>query len=213
MEILYLDPSWLVVNKPAGMASVPGGGEIPGSSLYEQLQMVYGKLWIVHRLDKDTTGVILFARNAVTHRGLSLLFEKRAVNKIYHAFLNGLPPWTETTANYSLRAKVGHKRRTAVDQQRGQPAVTHFRILKCFSSYVLVEAIPETGRTHQIRAHAAALGFPIVGDRLYGAPAGQDFSLSRPALHAYSLSFQWEGRTYTFTAPYPQDFARLLEKM
>lgn len=209
MDVLYLDEHLVAVSKPAGVASVPGGGEPRGASLYEQLQERYGRLWIVHRLDKGTSGVIVFARHAAAHRTLSLLFETRNVRKRYHAFLHGLPSWEEKTADLPLRANVGHKRRTMVDAQRGQPAVTHFRILQRFAAYVLAEAIPETGRTHQIRAHAAALGFPVLGDVLYGAPPPPSF-LSRPALHAYSLAFELEGKAYALLAPYPEDLLRLI---
>lgn len=210
MDVLYLDEHLLAVNKPAGVASSPGGGEPRGASLYEQLQVTYGRLWIVHRLDKGTSGVMVFARHVAAHRSLSLLFETRAVSKRYHVFLHGLPSWEEMTANFPLRANVGHKRRTVVDERRGQPAVTHFRLLQRFAEYILAEAIPETGRTHQIRAHAAALGFPVLGDVRYGAPPFPAF-LTRPALHAYSLAFDLEGKAYALVAPYPEDLLRLIQ--
>lgn len=216
MHILHLDNSLLVVNKPAGIASVPGGWEAGETSLYEQLQAEYGKLWIVHRLDKITSGVILFARTPAAHRTLSLLFETRAVSKLYHTLLCGLPPWEETTARHPLRPNVGHSHRTVVDEARGRPAATRFQVRERYAAYVLAEAAPESGRTHQVRAHAAALGFPILGDVLYGAPMAQDGALhpiQRPALHAYSLAFEFEGKSYIFTAPYPNDFENALASL
>ncbi len=216
MDILYLGASLLVVNKPAGIASVPGGWEAGEPSLYEQLQAEYGKLWIVHRLDKVTSGVLLFARTAAAHRTLSLLFETRAVSKTYHALLCGLPSWEETTARHPLRPNVGHSHRTVVDEARGRPSATRFRVRERYAAHVLAEAMPESGRTHQVRAHAAALGFPILGDVLYGAPGAQDdilHHIQRPALHAHSLTFEFEGKSYSFTAPYPDDFENALASL
>ncbi len=208
---LHADASLLVVNKPPGLAAVPGGWETGEPSLFEQLQAEYGKLWIVHRLDKVASGVILFARAAAAHRTLSLLFETRAVNKTYHAILCGLPAWQERLARHPLRLDSGHRHRTVVDPRRGKPSETAFRLLERFAAHALAEAAPATGRTHQIRAHAAALGFPLLGDALYGAPPTD--LISRPALHALSLSFEFEGRRYDFTAPYPADFEEALSRL
>lgn len=208
--ILYADDLLLVVAKPAGLAAVPGGWGAGEVSLFEQLQAEHGKLWIVHRLDKVTSGVILFARTAAAHRTLSLLFERGGMRKVYHALVCGLPPWQEHTARHPLRPDAGHRHRTVVDARRGKPCETTFRVLERFAAHALLEARPASGRTHQVRAHAAALGFPLLGDVLYGAAAHQ--SLQRPALHAYSLAFEFEGESYSFTAPYPEDFARALQK-
>ncbi len=217
IHCLYADNSLLVLNKPAGIASVPGGWEESETSLFEQAEAEYGKLWIVHRLDKVTSGVILFARTAAAHRTLSLLFETRAVHKMYHAVLVGIPPWEEQTCRAPLRANVGHSHRTVVDEKKGRASVTRFQVRERYVAHVLVEAMPESGRTHQVRAHAAALGFPILGDSLYGAPSfGQEHPLAvlqRPALHAYSLSFEFEGKVHSFTAPYPPDLVEALNHL
>jgi 23S rRNA-/tRNA-specific pseudouridylate synthase len=140
-----------------------------------------------------------------------MLFETHAVSKTYRLLVNGLPAWDNHTARHRLRPDVGHNHRTAIDHAQGKPASTHFRVMDRFSSTTLLEATPETGRTHQVRAHAAALGFPILGDALYGAPETQ--VISRPALHAYSLGFEFEARQYSFTAPYPEDFIEALKKL
>lgn len=211
MDILYCNDALLVVNKPSGLASVPGGWEAGEKSLFEQLQVEYGRLWIVHRLDRVTSGVIVFARSAAAHRTLSLLFETRAVRKTYHALLAGLPPWDEQTCHAPLRADAGRSHRTAVDERRGREAVTRFRVRERFAGAALVEAAPETGRTHQVRAHAAALGFPLLADALYGAPSTD--LIARPALHAYSLEFEFEGKPHSFTAPHPADLAVALKKL
>jgi tRNA pseudouridine32 synthase/23S rRNA pseudouridine746 synthase len=214
MELLHLDEILLVANKPAGLATLPGGWQedaSPQESLVKQLEAEYGKLWIVHRLDKITSGVILFARTAAAHRTLSLLFETRAVHKVYHAIVCGFPAWQEHTARHRLRLDVGHHHRTAIDHVKGKSATTAFRVLEYFPSFALLEAVPETGRTHQVRAHAAALGFPLLADVLYGAPPTE--IISRPALHAFSLAFELDGRSFSFTAPHPADFQEALEKI
>jgi len=211
MEILYADPSLLAVNKPAGLAAVPGGWEKGEPSLLEELEAEYGRLWIIHRLDKVTSGVMLFARTAEAHRTLSMLFETHAARKAYHAILVGEPKWDEHTARHPLRINVGHSHRTIVDHSKGKPSETSFRILERYTGYSLVEAIPATGRTHQIRVHAAALWFPILADILYGAPPTD--LISRPALHAYSLHFDFDGKSFALTAPYPDDYVRTLERL
>jgi RluA family pseudouridine synthase len=213
--ILHETPDFLIVNKPAGVATIPGGwGEADAPSLVKILEADYGRIWIVHRLDKGTSGIVVFARTAEAHRTLSMLFETRAVSKIYHAIVIGNPKWDEHTARHPLRFDVGHSHRTVVDHGKGKPSETAFRVLERFTGYSLLEAHPGTGRTHQVRVHAYALGFPLAGDDLY-CIVGQDtvLSLQRPALHAYSLEFMFEGKPFSFTAPYPDDFAKALKKI
>jgi RluA family pseudouridine synthase len=213
MDLIHADESLIVANKPAGLATLPGGWEgsaSPQESLVKLLEADYGKLWIVHRLDRITSGVILFARTAPAHRSLSILFESRLVHKNYHALVCGVPGWEEHTARPPLRVDVGHSHRTAIDHARGVSAVTRFRVMERFPAHTLLEASPETGRTHQVRAHTAALGFPLVADTLYGA-SGTEIIL-RPALHAYSLEFELDGKPFSFIASYPADFEFALKK-
>jgi len=209
--VLYQDDYLLAVNKSAGLATVPGGWERDAPSLVKLLEADSGRLWIVHRLDKVTSGVVVYARTAEAHRTLSLLFESHAVVKTYHAIVVGVPKWDEHTARHPLRLNMGHSHRTVVDHSRGKPSGTSFRVLERFSGYSLLEAVPATGRTHQVRVHAYALGFPLLGDTLYGAP-GIDL-ISRPALHAYSLRFEFEGKPFSFTAPYPDDLTQALQQL
>jgi RluA family pseudouridine synthase len=218
LEILHADLDLLVVNKPAGIAAIPEGWEKDAPHLRGMLEAEFGPstgpgqaVWVVHRLDKITSGVIVFARTAAAHRTLSLLFESHEVAKTYHALVCGVPAWDKVTARQPLRVDVGHSHRTAVDWKKGIAAVTHFQVRERFARYVLLEASPETGRTHQVRAHAAALGFPLLADMLYGAPS-TDLIL-RPALHAYALEFSFSGKSFAFTAPYPDDFATALNKL
>jgi len=208
--ILFKDDHLIVANKPAGLAVMPGGWEPGQSSLREQLEAEHGRLWVVHRLDRITSGVIVLARSAEVHRALNSLFETRAVDKIYHALTHGVPSWDERTARHPLRVNVGHSHRTAVDHRRGKPSATQLRVLRRFAEAALVEAHPETGRTHQVRVHLSALGFPLLADELYGAPPGR--VIARPALHALSLAFAHPvgGEALVFEAPYPDDFAGAL---
>jgi len=209
--ILHSDADLVVVNKPAGIASAEGGWGKTAPSLLKTLEQEFGRLWLIHRLDKGTSGLMVFARNAAAHRAMSMLFESRQVVKTYHAIVCGLPPWEERSARAPLRADVGHSHRTVVDRTRGVTALTHFHVEERFGSYALLFAQPETGRTHQVRAHAAALGFPILADIRYGAPVSE--LIPRPALHAYSLELPYGGRTFRWVAPYPADFASALEKL
>ncbi len=211
MEILYVNSSILAVNKPAGLATIPGGWEEDSTSLVELLEPDYGHIWVVHRLDKVTSGVVIFARSAESHRELSMLFERHETNKLYHAIANGNPPWEEHIARHPLRLNVGHRHRTVVDHGKGKPSETTFHVLQRFNGYALLAAIPATGRTHQVRVHAFALGFPLLGDTLYSAP-DTDLIL-RPALHAYSLEFEFGGKSLSLIAPYPEDFTEALNKL
>ena len=213
MEILFQDPSILVVDKPAGIPVLPDGWEQDAPFLLKQLEEQFGKLWVVHRLDKITSGVMVFARTAVAHRTLNIAFEHHEAHKSYHAIVIGLPPWDDHTARHPLRINVGHSHRTVVDHSRGKPSETHFHILERYAGNCLLEAIPATGRTHQIRVHAYTLGYPLLGDTLYSAPPTD--LIARPALHAQSLKITHPltGESLAFTAPYPQDFAQVLKAL
>jgi RluA family pseudouridine synthase len=211
MDVLYTDPNILVVNKPSGLATVPGSWEADSSSLVKIIEPDYGRIWVVHRLDKGTSGLVLFARNAETHRLLSMQFEHHETHKLYHAILVGVPAWDEHTARHPLRINVGHSHRTIVDNAKGKPSETAFYVLERFDGYALVSASPATGRTHQVRVHAFALGYPLLGDTLYSAP--ETGLIGRPALHAWSLEFTFEGKPFHFTAPYPDDFTQALKKL
>ncbi len=214
--ILYADSDLLVVNKLAGLPVLPDGYNPEAPFLKGLLQAEHGPLWVVHRLDKDTSGVLVLARNAPAHRSLNIQFEKRQVSKVYHTLAIGVPSWESQSVTLPLRADADRRHRTAVDTHSGKPAATDLRILKRFSNCVLVEAQPHTGRTHQIRVHLAAAGLPILGDTLYGDRNTESDAaalIERLALHAWRLSFTHPttGQVAIFEAAYPDDFAAAVE--
>ena len=218
IEVLFRDDALLVVNKPSGLATLPDGYDPTLPHIKSVLEKQYGPLWIVHRLDKGTSGVLVLARWTSAHRSLNTQFEKHLVSKVYHALVYGTPDWQETTVSLPLRANADRQHRTVPDQQNGKPAVTHFAVLERFRESCLLQAVPATGRTHQIRAHLSTLGLYIVGDKLYAPLAHhQGKDNSRPsdqliksdvtmALHAASLEFRHPltGQVLKFTAPYPR---------
>lgn len=211
MKIIFEDDYLVIVDKSAGLSVLPDGWEKNSEYLVKLLEEQYGKIFIVHRLDKITSGVMVFGRDAETHRSLNIQFENHDAQKTYHAILEGNPKWEEKVAKHPLRANVGHKHRTMVDDKNGKPAETRFKVIKRYQEAALVEAKPMTGRTHQIRVHAYALGHPLVEDILYGS---QDrYGLPRPMLHAQTLSFihPATNERVKFSAPRPDDFEEALK--
>jgi RluA family pseudouridine synthase len=217
IPLLYMDEILLAINKPAGLPTLPDGYDPAAPHVRSLLEPHFGRVWIVHRLDRDTSGVLLLARTAEAHQALNRQFDQRQVSKIYHALVTGSPDWDSYTVDFPLRADVGHKHRTAVDPARGKPAVTHLRVLERFKNDTLIEAAPQTGRTHQIRAHLAAVGYPLVGDGLYGSVKVGSSSpgMLRLALHARQLTIEHPllRSSLQFEAPYPEDFARALDQL
>ncbi len=213
MQIIHKDNDILVINKPADLPVLPDGWDKDAPYLVKMLEEEFNKAWVVHRIDKSTSGIIIFALTAEAHRSLNIQFEKHLVEKTYHAILNGSPKWLDKITKFPLRANVGSKHRTVVDNRNGVRSETRFRILKQNQLSALAEAMPMTGRTHQIRVHAFALGYPLLGDILYSAP--ETDIISRAALHAYSLSFDHptSNERLTFTAPYPADFQKALRSL
>ncbi|MCL4506907.1 MAG: RluA family pseudouridine synthase [Chloroflexi bacterium] len=235
VSILYQDQAILVISKPADLLSVPEGGSNENTSLAAILAPEYGHLWPVHRLDRDTSGVMVLARDEEAHKILNSLFEGREVTKIYHALVNGHPVWAERTLSAPLVIDADRFHRTVVDYDAGKPAITHFRVLEKFgrgaARFALIEARPETGRTHQIRVHLMTLGSPVAVDQLYGTASPILLSaikrnyrgetenerplLSRLGLHAFQLMFRHPrtNEEMQFEAPYPKDFGATLNQL
>lgn len=226
--ILHVDEHLIAINKPAGLRVIPDGFQPTLPNLRDILNAIYDKIWVVHRLDKDTSGVLLFARDAATHRYLSVQFENRTIKKEYLLIAIGKPDWQTTTIQLPLRTNGDRKHRTIVDFNNGKPAETEFTIKERFPQHTLLTASPHSGYTHQIRSHISAAGFPILGDTLYWQaavhlskvknqhpePASHSF-IDRVALHAAQITFldAITNTTRIFTAEPPPDFQNCLENL
>ncbi len=221
LNILYEDDDLLVIDKPAGLAVHPA----PGHSAHTLVNAVLSHLaslpdtgdWrrpgIVHRLDKDTSGVMLVAKNSAAHQNLSDQFKSRSVVKVYLALVKG----HLTPEDGIIEAPIGrdrsHRERMAVVAEgKGREARTQYHIVSYTGSYSLLEVRPETGRTHQIRVHLAAIGYPLVGDAVYGVKSPY---LSRQFLHASRLGFTLpsSGEYIEFTSELPPDLAQALKAL
>lgn len=223
LDILYEDENVLVVNKPAGMVVHPSPGHDRGTLVHAALAHapdvagVGGKIrpGVVHRLDKDTSGIIVLAKNDRAHHWLQRQFKEREVEKIYLALVDGRPPTPEGL----IRAPVGrHKRRrkqmAVLPKGKGRPAETTYRTLEQFPEHSLLEVEPRTGRTHQIRVHLAYLNCPVAGDTVYGQRR-PSLALERQFLHAHRLAFRMPGskRKRAFEAPLASDLQSVLEDL
>jgi 23S rRNA pseudouridine1911/1915/1917 synthase len=221
LDILYEDDDLLVVNKPPGLAVHPAPG-LRGHTLLNAILFHFPHLadiseslrpGVVHRLDKDTSGVMLVAKNSASQANLVDQFKNRAVVKVYMALVKG----RLTPEDGIIEAPVGRdsrnrKRMTVVGEGRGKEARTRYHVVKYIGDYTLLEVILETGRTHQIRVHLKAIGYPVVGDPVYGVKSGH---LSRQFLHACRLGFKLPstGEYVEFTSGLPLDLAQALEAL
>lgn len=221
LEVVFENDDLMVINKPAGMVVHPSVGHASGTLVHAalahapDLEGVGGEQrpGIVHRLDKDTSGLILIAKNDATHRWLQDQFRLRSVKKIYLALVDGLPPTPEGRIEAAIARDPSHRKRMAiVSHDRGRESVTEYQTLETFPAHALLEAHPLTGRTHQIRLHLAFLGTPIVGDLVYGHRKST-LSLDRHFLHAARLTIQLPGEkaARTFEAPLPPELSQVLE--
>ncbi len=228
---VYSDDDIIVVNKRSGLLVAADRYDADAPRLDLAVEKEAGTIWAVHRIDKDTSGLVVYARNADAHKKLSAQFEQREVHKAYHCLVNGRPVWKEFHADYPLLVD-GDKRHRTIVSKEGKPSETDFRLLGVCGPFSWLEACPKTGRTHQIRAHLREMKLTIVSDPLYsGNQRGvylSDFKrkwngnedeerplLSRLALHAYSICFKHPrtGKEVSFTAPYPRDLEAVRKQM
>jgi RluA family pseudouridine synthase len=240
--VIFEDSRLIAVNKSSGI-SVGGDrwddaqerlDRLVAAALPKTADERYAKLYTVHRIDKDTSGVVIFAKDEEAHRLLSSAFEERQVTKRYIAVVQGRPSWNETSCDLPLVPNGNKQHLTIIDKYRGKKSLTRFRLLCGAGNYSVLEVLPETGRTHQIRVHAAALGHPIVCDSLYGKdkpvllssfkrgwrgdPLAEKPLLARLGLHAAELVLPPDAACVSpgcpgLSAPLPRDMAALIRQM
>lgn len=222
LDIIYEDSDIIVVNKPKGMVVHPANGNPDGtlvnailSICKNSLSGIGGELrpGIVHRLDKDTSGLIIVAKNDKAHINMSEQIKERNVKKTYIALVRGNVPEEEATINMPIGRSTKDRKKMAVTKN-GKQAITHFKVLKRYSKYTLLEIKIETGRTHQIRVHMAEIGYPVVGDAVY-SNGKNEFGIEGQMLHAYKLEFMHPitNKHMELTAPLPQYFEEILKKI
>ncbi|HHI93895.1 MAG TPA: RNA pseudouridine synthase [Gammaproteobacteria bacterium] len=190
LDVLYSDDALLVVNKPSGLLSVPGRGKDKQDCLVSRVQMEFSDALIVHRLDMETSGLMVLARNKMAHRQLSGLFQQRAVQKHYVAIVDGVLQDETGSIDLPLICDWPNRPRQKVDQQQGKPSRTLFTVLGpgIDAGSTRVKLVPETGRSHQLRVHMQSLGHAILGDRFYASEQALAKS-PRLLLHAALLAF------------------------
>lgn len=227
IEVVYEDPSIIVLNKPSGLLVLPDRFNPAIPNLLGLLRDQFGTILVVHRIDKETSGLIVFAKTEEAHKLLNEQFEHRSTEKIYTAICMGEPSQQEGTIDLPLSENPGGKGGMRVDVSQGKAAVTGYRILERFEGYSCVEAQPKTGRTHQIRVHLSAINLPLLGDSTYGGGEGFFLSqikpgyrlkgterplLSRAALHAAQITVEHpvSRERVTFVADLPKDMKVVL---
>lgn len=220
IEIVYEDSDIIVVNKPKGLVVHPANGNPDGTLVNAVMNICKDSLsgiggekrpGIVHRLDKDTSGLIIIAKNDKAHINMSEQIKNRLVNKKYIALVRGIIPEDEATINMPIARSKKDRKKMAVDKD-GKKAVTHFKVIKRYDKYTLVEVKIDTGRTHQIRVHMAEIGFPVIGDEVY-SNGKNEFNVKGQMLHAKSLDFKHPitGEKMHLEADLPQYFKDVIE--
>ena len=231
LKVVYEDDHLIIVDKPAGLVVHPAAGHADGTLVNALLHHCKGKLsgiggverpGIVHRIDKDTSGLLVVAKSDVAHEGLAKLFAAHDIERRYYAIVSGIPaPPAGSIRTQIGRSTTNRKKMAVLQDNKGRHAVTHFRTLESFAKTSLVECTLETGRTHQVRVHMAHIGHPLIGDSVYSNRQnsyriGQNQSkFERQALHAASLGFihPVSGETLRFESSLPEDMQLLLSQL
>ena len=223
LEIVYEDDDLMVINKPRGMVVHPAPGHTSGtlvnavlSHAGESLSSINGVLrpGIVHRIDKDTSGLILVCKNDFSHKVLAKQLEEHSITRRYHAICSGRLKEEQGTVSAPIGRDEKNRKQQAINYKHGKEAITHYRLLENLQNASLLECRLETGRTHQIRVHMKSIGHPLLGDPLYG-PKKNLYAIKGQALHAMILGFVHprSGEYMEFSADYPEDFQKLLNKL
>ena len=224
LDILYEDADILIVNKPKGMVVHPAAGHTTGTLVNavmyhckDELSSINGVLrpGIVHRIDMDTTGVLVVCKNDMAHQSLAEQLKVHSITRIYYAIVYDNLPEEEGTIHKPIGRHPTNRKKQAVNVRNGRDAITHYRVLERLQGkYTLVECRLETGRTHQIRVHMASIHHPLLGDTLYG-PAKDPFHLQGQTLHAGVLGFMHPrtGQYVEFRAELPEYFQELLNRL
>lgn len=223
LEIVYEDDDLMVINKPRGMVVHPAPGHTSGtlvnavlSHAGESLSSINGVLrpGIVHRIDKDTSGLILVCKNDFSHKVLAKQLEEHSITRRYHAICSGRLKEEQGTVSAPIGRDEKNRKQQAINYKHGKEAITHYRLLENLQNASLLECRLETGRTHQIRVHMKSIGHPLLGDPLYG-PKKNLYAIKGQALHAMVLGFVHprSGEYMEFSADYPEDFQKLLNKL
>ncbi len=232
IEILYEDEDYVVVNKPPDLLTLPDRYNIFLPNLLEILESKYQKIFVVHRLDKDTSGIICFAKNEIAHKEITTQFLFCKVEKFYLAITNGLIPVDFGKIELPIAEDKNDPKKVKIDFKDGKPSITGYKVLERFKNYTFIEAQPLTGRRHQIRIHFATIGYPLVADELYSKKSNlflseikKDFKfkkhqkekpiISRTALHSYKIKF-YHFRKKDFIelqCEPPNDFSMLLKNL
>lgn len=230
--VIYEDNDIVVVNKPAHILSIPDRFNPDIPNIQSFLQNRLGRVWTIHRLDRETSGILCFAKNEEAHRHISLQFEKHTVRKIYHAIVEGI--LSEPVAEIDLPiAEIPSKRGVMhINRLHGKPSVSKYRIIEQFKNFAYVEVLLTTGRTHQIRVHFQAIGHPLAVDPVYGGKEAFYLSsvkrhyhvkkneeekpmIDRVTLHAFSLELihPMNEKPVYFSAPLPKDIAAMINQL
>lgn len=223
LDIVYEDDSLLVVNKAKGMVVHPAPGNYENTLVQGVLYHCKGRLssingtvrpGIVHRIDKDTSGLLMIAKTDIAHQSLAKQLEEHTITRIYHAVVYHNIIEDEGTVNGNIGRNPNNRLKQKVLQEGGRKAITHYRVLKRFGSFTYIEAQLETGRTHQIRVHMAYKKHPLLGDQVYGPKKGPIKATSQ-VLHAKTLGFDHPitGERMEFDSELPSDFQELLKKL
>jgi 23S rRNA pseudouridine1911/1915/1917 synthase len=221
LDVIFEDDDLLVLNKPAGIVMHPGAGHQAHTlvnALLAHCQNLSGiggkeRPGIVHRLDKETSGALVVAKNDATHRDLSSQFAARTMTKIYLALVAGILRKTSGVIDKAIARHPVHRQRMSIARRQGRSAKTEYRVIRSGAEISLVECILHSGRTHQIRVHLHHLGHPVLGDKLYGGKRAGDYP--RQMLHAWKLAFRHprSGEELSFEAPVPRDFADAMRQI